>query len=88
MKFSNQATWTIGEGEELPKTRELVAANVTRVTQKWGDGPPRPAFSSRERNSPTLRSSTQIRRRANGAKGPTESCTDRAKTRTSFICST
>ena len=41
VKFSNQATWTIGEGEELPKTRELVAANVTRVTQKWGDGPPK-----------------------------------------------
>jgi hypothetical protein len=40
VKFSNQATWTIGEGEELPKTRELVAANVTRVTQKWGDGQP------------------------------------------------
>jgi hypothetical protein len=41
MKFSNQATWTIGEGVELPKTRELVVANVVRVTQKWGDGPPK-----------------------------------------------
>ena len=30
----------IGEGEELPKTRELVAVNVSRVTQKWGDGQP------------------------------------------------
>ena len=40
VKFSNQATWTIGEGEELPKTRELIAANVTRVTQKWDDGQP------------------------------------------------
>ena len=40
VKFSNQATWTIGEGEELPKTRELVAANVIRVTQKWVDGRP------------------------------------------------
>ena len=36
----NQATWTIGEGEELPKTRELVATNVIRVTQKWVDGRP------------------------------------------------
>ena len=40
VKFSNQAIWMIGEGEELPKTRELVAVNVTRVTQKWGDGQP------------------------------------------------
>ena len=40
VKFSNQAIWMIGEGEELPKTRELVAVNVSRVTQKWGDGQP------------------------------------------------
>jgi hypothetical protein len=39
VKFSNGA-WVTADGEELSGTLELVAVNVTRVLQKWGDGRP------------------------------------------------
>jgi len=40
VKFTNEATWVTRGGEELSGTLELVAVNVTRVVQKWGDGQP------------------------------------------------
>ena len=40
VKFSNEASWVIRGGEELAGALELVAVNVTRVVQKWGDGQP------------------------------------------------
>jgi hypothetical protein len=39
-KFTNEATWTTRDGDELPAL-ELVAVNVGRVVQKWSeDGQP------------------------------------------------
>jgi hypothetical protein len=40
VKFTNEATWVTRDGEELPGTVELIAFNVIRVVQKWGDGQP------------------------------------------------
>jgi hypothetical protein len=40
VKFTNQSTYVAGGGEELSDKVELVAVNVTRVVQKWGDGQP------------------------------------------------
>jgi hypothetical protein len=40
VKFTNEATWVTRDGEKLSGTLELIAANVTRVVQKWGDGQP------------------------------------------------
>jgi hypothetical protein len=35
VRFTNEATWTINDGEELPSDLELVAVDVIRVVQKW-----------------------------------------------------
>jgi hypothetical protein len=40
VKFTNEATWVTRGGEKLSGTLELVALNVIRVVQKWGDGQP------------------------------------------------
>jgi len=40
VKFTNEATWITGGGEELPSTLELVAVDVSRVVQKWLDQQP------------------------------------------------
>lgn len=41
LKFSNEATWLVGE-DELPANLELVAFDIARVVNKWpvDDGPP------------------------------------------------
>jgi hypothetical protein len=39
VKFTNEA-WVAPYGQELSSTLELVAVNVTRILQKWGDGRP------------------------------------------------
>jgi hypothetical protein len=40
VKFTNEATWETGDGEELPPEREYIATRVIRVVQKWKDGVP------------------------------------------------
>ena len=42
VSFTNDATWVIGDDEELPRGREFTVVNLGRLTQKWGksDGPP------------------------------------------------
>ena len=40
VKFTNQSTYVTGGGDELPSTLELVAANVSRIVQRWADGQP------------------------------------------------
>jgi hypothetical protein len=40
VKFTNQATWEINDGEELPAELELVVVNIGRVVQKWKDQQP------------------------------------------------
>ena len=40
VKFTNEATWESGDGEELSSELELIVVNVGRVVQKWNDGMP------------------------------------------------
>jgi hypothetical protein len=40
IRFTNEATWIIGDGEELSSDLELIAVKVRRVVQKWKDGAP------------------------------------------------
>jgi hypothetical protein len=40
VKFTNEATWEVGDGEELPPDLELIAISTRRVVQKWKDGTP------------------------------------------------
>lgn len=40
LKFSNEAKWINGDGDEMSPTLELVAHDVTRVVQKWVDQMP------------------------------------------------
>jgi hypothetical protein len=43
VKFSNEAAWITGAGEELSPDLELIVIDVIRVVQKWKDGNPDPA---------------------------------------------
>jgi hypothetical protein len=40
VKFTNEASWVTGAGEELPSDLELVVIDIGRVVQKWKDGNP------------------------------------------------
>jgi hypothetical protein len=40
VKFTNEASWVTGAGEELPADLELVVIDVGRIVQKWNDGIP------------------------------------------------
>jgi hypothetical protein len=40
VKFTNEATWVIPDREKMSPNLELVAVDVTRAVQKWGDGQP------------------------------------------------
>src|SRR6516165_7699706 len=40
LKFTNEYTWVMRDGEELPPNLELVAVDVLRVVQKWHDQQP------------------------------------------------
>jgi hypothetical protein len=40
IKFTNEALWLRGDGEEMPEGLELVAVDVGRVVQKWADAMP------------------------------------------------
>jgi hypothetical protein len=40
IKFSNEAEWVTGDGDELSQDRELVAVDTIRIVQKWIDQKP------------------------------------------------
>src|SRR5258705_13578706 len=40
VKFTNEASWVTGAGEELPSDLELIVIDVGRVVQKWQDRNP------------------------------------------------
>jgi hypothetical protein len=40
IRFTNEATWVTGDGEELSLDLELIATRTRRVVQKWQDGAP------------------------------------------------
>jgi hypothetical protein len=40
VKFSNEAAWLAGDGEDVPPDLELVAVDIARVVQKWQDHAP------------------------------------------------
>jgi hypothetical protein len=40
VKFTNEATWVTGGGEELSSELELIVVDIGRMVQKWHDGVP------------------------------------------------
>ena len=40
IKFTNQATWELRDGEEMPPDLELIAVDILRIVQKWIDQKP------------------------------------------------
>jgi hypothetical protein len=40
IKFTNEASWILPDGDEIDATREFVATNIIRVVQRWHDGKP------------------------------------------------
>ena len=40
LKFTNEATWTTRDEDEIATDLELIAVDVVRVVQKWQDGQP------------------------------------------------
>jgi hypothetical protein len=40
VKFTNEATWITGAGEELAPELELIVIDIGRVVQKWHEGSP------------------------------------------------
>jgi hypothetical protein len=40
IKFTNEATWVLRDGAELPANLELIVVDVARIVQKWWDGQP------------------------------------------------
>jgi hypothetical protein len=40
LKFSSEAVWLTGNGEEMSRERELIAVDIARIVQKWIDQMP------------------------------------------------
>lgn len=40
VKFSNEAAWITGDGDEMPNDLELVVVDIARIVQKWADQKP------------------------------------------------
>jgi hypothetical protein len=40
IKFTNEATWELRDGEEVPAGLELIAVDIGRIVQKWKDQMP------------------------------------------------
>jgi hypothetical protein len=40
IKFTNEATWVLRDGNELPANLEFIAVDVNRIVQKWRDQQP------------------------------------------------
>ena len=40
IKFTNEATWVLRDGNELPANLELIVVDVARIVQKWRDQQP------------------------------------------------
>jgi hypothetical protein len=40
IKFTSEAEWVTGNGEEMSRQRELIPIDIVRIVQKWVDGKP------------------------------------------------